>query len=176
MSNPKTISQYLDEQRVDLSTASVDECSRLDIVLTQPAGWNRAPETMFPHAAAVFFDDTSVVDGFAPNVVILVGALSRAVDAEELLSYGFNDSRALPQWGDTPTALHNAAAMAARGACLSQSPGCRPEMRPRRDPRWATEDMACGEDGRVNRLAPPARNARAPRQSIYCSSSILGAK
>ncbi|MFT7022601.1 MAG: hypothetical protein ACJA07_001685, partial [Rhodococcus sp. (in: high G+C Gram-positive bacteria)] len=96
MNNPKTIGQYLGEQRVDLSTASVDECSRLDIALAQPAGWNRAPETMFPHAAAVFFDDTSVVDGFAPNVVMLVGALSRAVDAEELLSYGFNDSRALP--------------------------------------------------------------------------------
>ena len=98
MSNPNTISQYLDEQRVDLSTASVDECSRLDIVLTQPAGWKRAPETMFPHAAAVFFDDTQVVEGFAPNVVVLIGALSRAVDAEEMLSYGFNDSRALPEW------------------------------------------------------------------------------
>ena len=53
---------------------------------------------MFPHAAAVYFDDANKVDEVVPNLVVLVGSLSRVVDADALLAHGFDDSRALPEW------------------------------------------------------------------------------
>lgn len=94
----RTISDYLADEAVDLNPASLDECSRIGIAFHHRVGWHKAPESMFPHAAAVYFDDANKVDKFAPNLVVLVGSLSRVVDADELLAHGFEDSRALPEW------------------------------------------------------------------------------
>ncbi|MGA9873057.1 MAG: LpqN/LpqT family lipoprotein [Rhodococcus sp. (in: high G+C Gram-positive bacteria)] len=92
------MSQYLTEQGVDLRPASHDECCRLHLALAAPPGWRQVPELEVPHAAAAYFDEANIMDGFAPNVVVLVGALSRAVAAHDVLAHGFADSRALPEW------------------------------------------------------------------------------
>lgn len=94
----RSIEAFLQQQGVELVPVHRYECDRFGLELPVPPDWEFVPEHLFPHATAVLSSPANAVDGFVPNTVVLVGKLSRSVDPESLLEYGFGDSRALPGW------------------------------------------------------------------------------
>lgn len=93
-----SIEGFLEQQGVELVPVHRSECNRFGLELPKMPGWDLVPEHLFPHATAVLCSPANTIDGFVPNVVVLVGKLSRSVHPESLLDCGFGDSRALPGW------------------------------------------------------------------------------
>ena len=93
-----SIESVLQRQGVELISVLRGECDRFGLELPTLPDWEVVPEHLFPHATAVLCSPANAVDGFVPNVVVLVGKLSRSVDPDSLLERGFGDSRALPGW------------------------------------------------------------------------------
>ncbi|MDZ7929211.1 MAG: LpqN/LpqT family lipoprotein [Rhodococcus sp. (in: high G+C Gram-positive bacteria)] len=94
----RTIETFLRQEGVELVPVHRGECDRFGLELPTPPDWEAVPEHYSPHATAVLCSPANAVDGFVPNAVVMVGKLSRSVDPESLLQYGFGDSRALPGW------------------------------------------------------------------------------
>ena len=94
----KTIASFLHQQGVELAPVHRSECDRFGLELPTLPDWDLVPEHLFPHATVVLCSSANAVDGFVPNVVVLVGKLSRSVDPDSLLECGFGDSRALAGW------------------------------------------------------------------------------
>ncbi|OZD82068.1 hypothetical protein CH273_09535 [Rhodococcus sp. 05-339-2] len=94
----RTIQTFLQQEGVELVPVHRDECDRFGLELSTQPDWEVVAEHLFPHATAVLWSPANTIDGFVPNVVVLVGKLSRSVHPESLLDCGFGDSRALPGW------------------------------------------------------------------------------
>lgn len=93
-----TVAQYLANGNIEVAAVDTDRAAQLGISAVIPAGWQSAPAEQFPGATTVLVEPDMVENGFAPNAVLLVGALSDHVDAEALLDCSFTDARLLPGW------------------------------------------------------------------------------
>ena len=92
---PTTIAEYLNAHELQVSPLDGAAAAELGITVPVPAGWQTLDPAQFPGATQVIVEPNLVENGFAPNAVLLVGALSRT---EALLALGFGDGRAMPGW------------------------------------------------------------------------------
>lgn len=95
---PTTIAEYLNAHELQVSPLDGAAAAELGIAVPVPAGWQTLDPAQFPGATQVIVEPNLVENGFAPNAVLLVGALSRTIDPEALLALGFGDGRAMPGW------------------------------------------------------------------------------
>lgn len=97
-STPTTIAEYLEVNAVQVAPLDGAAASELGFALELPAGWQELDPAQFPGATSVIVEPNMVENGFAPNAVLLVGRLSRAIDPNEVLELGFGDGTAMPGW------------------------------------------------------------------------------
>ncbi|QII05460.1 hypothetical protein BH93_08770 [Rhodococcoides fascians A25f] len=95
---PTTIAEYLNANAIRVSPLDGAAAAELGITVPVPAGWQTLDPAQFPGATQVIVEPNLVENGFAPNAVLLVGALSRTIDPEALMALGFGDGRAMPGW------------------------------------------------------------------------------
>lgn len=95
---PTTIAEYLNAHAIRVSPLDGAAAAELGITVPVPAGWQTLDPAQFPGATQVIVEPNLVENGFAPNAVLLVGALSRTIDPEALMALGFGDGRAMPGW------------------------------------------------------------------------------
>lgn len=91
-----TIAEYLVGGDVQITPVAVGEAGAPEISISVPEGWLTVDTAMFPGAYGVW--TLPPEDGWADNVVLLLGRLSKPVNAAELLECSFSDARQLPQW------------------------------------------------------------------------------
>ncbi|MGF0314225.1 LpqN/LpqT family lipoprotein [Rhodococcus sp. IEGM1428] len=95
---PTTIAEYLNAHAIRVSPLDGAAAAELGITVPVPAGWQTLDPAQFPGATQVIVEPNLVENGFAPNAVLLVGALSHTIDPESLMALGFGDGRAMPGW------------------------------------------------------------------------------
>lgn len=96
-----TLSDYLATHEVELSPCSPDDPRHPQPELRAPEGWTTLPRDVFPHAHTVLVAPQHVVDDWAPNAVLLHGALSKWRPTDELLEVAGREPRELPEWRET---------------------------------------------------------------------------
>ncbi|WP_060650163.1 LpqN/LpqT family lipoprotein [Rhodococcus pyridinivorans] len=95
---PTTLSDYLAAHEVELSPCSPDDPRHPQPELQAPDGWIVLPHDVFPHAHTVLAAPEHAADDWAPNAVLLHGALSKWRPTDELLEVAGNEVHNLPEW------------------------------------------------------------------------------
>ncbi|AOW92553.1 hypothetical protein BFN03_07115 [Rhodococcus sp. WMMA185] len=97
-SDTMTVKEYLDAQQVTCTPSQPDAAAPVSVTIPQLPGWELAPPEAVPGAYTVLANPTNTSENWCPNAVLLHGELSAPVDAEQLLTCAFTDSRRLPDW------------------------------------------------------------------------------
>ncbi len=96
-----TLSDYLAAHEVELNPCNPDDLRYPQPELQAPKGWITLPRDVFPHAHTVLAAPEHVADEWAPNAVLLHGALSKWRPTDELLEVAGREARGLPEWEET---------------------------------------------------------------------------
>ncbi|MDJ0399251.1 LpqN/LpqT family lipoprotein [Rhodococcus rhodochrous] len=96
-----TLSGYLATHEVGLSPCDPDDLRHPQPELQAPEGWITLPRDVFPHAHTVLVVPEHAVDDWAPNAVLLHGALAKWRPTDELLEVAGQEARGLPEWKET---------------------------------------------------------------------------
>ncbi|WP_327142151.1 LpqN/LpqT family lipoprotein [Nocardia sp. NBC_01327] len=91
-----TIAEYLVAADIQIAPVERGSDGTPEVSIALSEDWQTIDAAMFPGAYSVF--TRLPEDGWADNVVLLVGRLSKPVNAAELLESAFTDARQLPQW------------------------------------------------------------------------------
>ncbi|MXQ75593.1 hypothetical protein GSM98_05340 [Rhodococcus rhodochrous] len=98
---PMTLSDYLAIHEVELNPCDPDDPRHPQPELQAPEGWITLPRDIFPHAHTVFVIPEHAADDWAPNAVLLHGALAKWRPTDDLLEVSGNEARELPEWRET---------------------------------------------------------------------------
>ncbi|MGU3587131.1 LpqN/LpqT family lipoprotein [Rhodococcus sp. C26F] len=98
---PTTLSDYLATHEVELNPCDPDDPRHPQPELQAPEGWITLPRGVFPHAHTVLVAPEHVVDDWAPNAVLLHGALAKWRPMDALLEVAGREAYGLPEWKET---------------------------------------------------------------------------
>ncbi|MFF2555809.1 LpqN/LpqT family lipoprotein [Nocardia sp. NPDC058058] len=91
-----TIAEYLAAAEIEIAPVQPGEAGTPRVELPLAASWQAVDAAMFPGAYGVYTRPPE--NGWADNVVLLVGRLSKPSNPAELLESAFADARQLPDW------------------------------------------------------------------------------
>ncbi|WP_067570053.1 LpqN/LpqT family lipoprotein [Nocardia acidivorans] len=91
-----TIAEYLVAAEIEITPVQPGEAGAPEVSLPLAQGWQAVDAAMFPGAYGVYTRPPE--NGWADNVVLLVGRLSKPCNPAELLESAFADARQLPDW------------------------------------------------------------------------------
>lgn len=101
MTAPTPLDEYFETAGIGRTPCDPDVPDHPAVALPQPAGWDVVPRESFPGTYHVLARVDRVVDGFAPNAVVMHIRLGGEVDADDLLDSALDDVELLPNWNPT---------------------------------------------------------------------------
>ncbi|MEU4598840.1 LpqN/LpqT family lipoprotein [Nocardia sp. NPDC023988] len=94
----QSLAEYLHGREIRIIPVHTDTIGAPDIRAVPPEGWLEIGQDAMPGVYAAWANPSADVDGWADNVLVMVGRLTERVDSSELMDCAFVDSRRLPSW------------------------------------------------------------------------------
>ena len=98
MTAPTPLDEYLDSAGIGRTPCDPAVPDHPAVAIPQPVGWEVVAPDAFPGTYQVLVRPDLVVDGFAPNAVVLHFRLGGEVDVDDLLDSALDDVELLADW------------------------------------------------------------------------------
>ncbi|NLG54418.1 MAG: hypothetical protein GX542_02025 [Rhodococcus sp.] len=98
MTAPTPLEDYFESAGIGRTPCDPAVPDHPAVAIPQPAGWDVVPTEAFPGTYHVLARADRVVDGFAPNAVVMHFRLDGGVDVDDLLDSALDDVEHLADW------------------------------------------------------------------------------